>query len=92
MLTGIMAILSAICSVIAKIIAFVPWWAWVCIVIFFLGGWVFYGGSCRDFACSKHRDPKPIKWQELTVSSVLTGASLECSSGIRGRRTKTENL
>lgn len=92
MLTGIMAILSAICSVIAKIIAFVPWWAWVCIVIFFLGGWVFYGGSCRDFACSKHRDPKPIKWQELTVSSVLTGASLECSSGIRGRRTKTVNL
>ena len=92
MLTGIMAILTAIGNVIAKIIAFIPWWLWVCIAIFFLGGWVFYGGSCRDFACSKHHDPKPIKWQEMRVSSVITGASLECLAGRRDRRTKSVNL
>jgi len=92
MLTGIMAIFGAIFNVIAKIVAAIPWQVWACLVIFFLGGLTFYGGSCRDFFFSKHRDPKPIKWQELKVSSALTGTSLECSLGSRGRRTKTVNL
>jgi hypothetical protein len=92
MFTGIMAVLSSICSVIAKIIAAIPWQVWACLIIFLFGGWVFHGGSCRDFACSKYREPKPLKWQELTVSSALTGTSLECRAGTRGRRTRTINL
>ena len=53
---------------------------------------MFYGGSCRDFACSKKHDPKPIKWDELKVSKAITGVSIECKLGARGRRTKTVNL
>jgi hypothetical protein len=87
-----MAIFSAIFSVIAKIISFIPWWFWVCLAIFLLGGWVFHGGSCRDFACSRHREPKPTKWAEYTVTSALTGTSLEARIGARGRRTKSINL
>jgi hypothetical protein len=87
-----MAIFGAIFNVIAKIVAAIPWQVWACLAIFLFGGWVFYGGSCRDFACSKRHEPKKTKWQELKVISALTGTSLECSMGSRGRRTKTVNL
>jgi hypothetical protein len=92
MFTGIMAIFSAVFNVIAKIISYVPWWLWVCLGIFLLGGWVFHGGSCRDFACSRTPTPKPIKWAEYTVSKATTGASLECRMGIRGKRVRSINL
>jgi hypothetical protein len=87
MLTGIMAIFGAIFNVIAKIVAAIPWQIWVCLAIFLFGGWVFSGGSCHEFACGKRHEPK-IKWQELKVVGALTGTSLECSLGSRGRRTK----
>ena len=87
-----MAIFSAIFNVIAKIISFIPWWLWVCLIIFLLGGWVFHGGSCRDFIFDKHRDPKPTKWSEYTVSGAITGTSLEGRIGARGRRTRSINL
>ena len=92
MLAGIMAIFSAIANVIAKIISFIPWWLWVCIAIFFFGGWVFYGGSCRDFCCHHTPRPRPEKWDQLTVTKAITGASLDCGGGRRGRREKSVNL
>jgi hypothetical protein len=92
MFAGIMAILSSICSVIAKIIAAIPWQVWAALVIFLFGGWVFYGGSCRDFCCSRTRPPRPEKWDELQVSSVDTGATIKCKGGRRGKRTKTVTL
>ena len=92
MFTAISAIFGAIFSVIAKIIAVIPWWVYVCLAIFLLGGMVFHGGSCRDFMCSKTPRVKTIKWDEFNVSEVITGASIECKSGIRGRRTKSVNL
>jgi hypothetical protein len=36
--------------------------------------------------------PRPAKWDELSVIKATTGASLECSTGLRDRRTKTVNL
>jgi hypothetical protein len=92
MLAGIMAVLGAIFSVVAKIIAVIPWWLWLCIVAFFLGGLIFYGGSCRDFCCKKTPKPRPEKWDELTVVKATTGVTLECNTGARGRRTKTVSL
>jgi hypothetical protein len=87
-----MAVLGSVFGVIVKIMAAIPWQVWACLALILFGGWIFHGGSCRDFACSKHRDPLPIKWQELKVVSALTGTSLECGLGSRGRRTKTVNL
>jgi hypothetical protein len=53
---------------------------------------VFYGGSCRDFACSRTRPPKPTKWENISVSKATTGASLEHTYGVHGRRSKTISL
>jgi hypothetical protein len=92
MLAGIMAILSSICSVIAKIIAAIPWQVWAALAIFLFGGWVFYGGSCRDFCCSRTRPPRQEKWDELQVSSVDTGATFKYRDGRRGKRIKTVTL
>ena len=91
MFAAISAILGAIGNVIASIIKVIPWQAWACLAIFLFGGWVFYGGSCRDFCCSRKPRPRPDKWVELVVSSVKTGASLECSNA-RGRRAKSISL
>lgn len=82
----ILSIINTIFTVIAKIISYIPWWLWVCVAIFFFGGIVFHGGSCRDFMCSRTKEPKRVKWMELTVSSATTGASLTCDVGRRGRR------
>jgi hypothetical protein len=93
MFTAISAILGAIGNVLASIIKVIPWQVWACLVIFLFGGWVFYGGSCRDFACGPRRkDIRDVKWDELTVISTPTGASLECKVGNRGKRTKTVSL
>jgi hypothetical protein len=93
MFTAISAILGAIGSVIASIIKVIPWQAWACLAIFLFGGWMFYGGSCHEFACGPSRkDTRDIKWDELTVISTPTGASLECKVGNRGKRTKTVSL
>lgn len=92
MLAAISVILSAIADKIAAFVKFVPWWVWVSIAIFLFGGWVFHGGSCRDFACSRTPKPRPIKWSEYTVSKVITGTSIESRLGKRQRRVRTINL
>jgi hypothetical protein len=93
MFAAISAILGAIGNVIASIIKVIPWQAWACLAIFLFGGWVFYGGSCHEFACGpSRRELRDIKWDELTVISTPTGASLECKVGTRGKRTKTVSL
>jgi endonuclease YncB( thermonuclease family) len=92
MLTAISAILAAIADKIAAAVKFIPWWVWVSIAIFLFGGWVFHGGSCRDFACSRTPKPRPIKWSEYTVSKVVTGTSIESRLGKRQRRVRTINL
>jgi hypothetical protein len=92
MLAVITAILSTIGSAISAVIKVVPWQAWACLAIFLFGGWVFYGGSCRDFACSRTRPPKPTRWEDISVSKATTGASLEHTYGIHGRRSKTISL
>jgi hypothetical protein len=38
MLTGLMAILNAVCAAAAAIIKAVPWWLWVGLAIFLAGG------------------------------------------------------
>jgi hypothetical protein len=92
MLTTILAILSSAWSVLSKIISAIPWQVWAALAIFLFGGWVFYGGSCRDFACHRTRPVRPEKWEEYTITKAATGVSLESPLGIHGRRTKIITL
>ena len=92
MLAGIMAVFNAIAGVVAKIISFIPWWLWVCLGLILFGGWLFHGGSCRDFCCRRTPSPRPEKWDQLKVSKATTGATLECTTGRRDRRTRTVSL
>jgi hypothetical protein len=87
---GFLAILSAVWNVICKVIAAIPWQVWVLLVAFLFGGWVFHGGSCKDFAC--HRTPRPPRPPRIhkTVGAVLSVESANSMtitvSGPLGRR------
>jgi hypothetical protein len=71
-MTAFLAILGSIWGVVSKVLAAVPWQVWLCLGIFLAGGWVFSGGSCRDFMC--HRTPRPPRPPRVheTVGSVLS--------------------
>lgn len=91
-LTIVWSILSKIGSFLGAVISKVPWQVWAFLAAFLLGGWVFYGGSCRDFACSKTKVPRPIKviTDEYKVVKALNGITLEVSTG--RKRTTTVTL
>jgi hypothetical protein len=86
MLTGLMAILNAVCAAAAATIKAVPWWLWVGLAIFLAGGWVFHGGSCRDFACKRTpRPPRPARTYVETgvIESVEAANRFTISQGRR---------
>lgn len=94
-MAAFLAVLSSIWAVVSKVLAAIPWQVWVCLGIFLAGGWVFHGGSCRDFACSKQpRPPRPARIVDnyCTVVEVLAANRImvEHPIGPLKRRTTQE--
>lgn len=84
-LAGLKTFASSALAVAAKI----PWQVWACVAIFLAGGYVFHGGSCRDFACRRTPQPHPIVSEWRDVVEVPNGATIEVKAGLLGRRTAT---
>ena len=83
---AILAILGSVWTILAKVVAAIPYQVWLCLGLILLGGWMFHGGSCRSFMCSKPvKPPRPIS-DTYDVVSVPTGASIRVAYGLKGRR------
>ena len=87
MFSALLAILGSVFSAIWGILAKLPWQLYVAIGLVLLGGWIFHGGSCREFACK--RPDKPPKSDTFDVAEVPTGASVVVRYGLKGRKRAT---
>jgi hypothetical protein len=101
MLTGLIAVLSAVASAvgtaIAAIIRVMPYWVWLGFAIL-LGG-IYLGNGCsgvpsgcslRELACGcRPKEPRPPKSDTYTVDSCPTGAAIIVRYGFRDRQRGT---
>lgn len=68
-----------------------PWQLYACVGLVLLGGWIFHGGSCREFLCSRDRTPRPprIITYTGTVVSIEAANRFTLATGRRQRNPVT---
>jgi endonuclease YncB( thermonuclease family) len=87
-LSAILAVFGTLWAAICKILAGVPSGAWMILIAIGFGVWLGWGG-CTGCSCRRPRPPRPPKEWQCDVVSVPTGASIEVTAGLLGRKTHT---
>jgi hypothetical protein len=83
---AIFGILKAASSAVFGILAKLPWQVWVCVGLVLSGGWLFNGGTLRDFCCTRMHVAKEPKAREYKVLGVPDGSHLLLGFGLNNRR------